>query len=249
MTNIIIESYLLGKIFNSILINKTPEFEFHLVLGLHKCPDNDEQLLTFQTNYMNIHYTSYTINPKLLTFFNIFDFEIIYFNYEQCIKIIKLSNMYPKLNINISKIDDNVNLTIADGSFSLCFKLDNKISEEYIYPPEHNLNIPFIDINRILFLNMLKLCQEDKFLMPMEINSHKKYLILGDDTQIVSKIMLKEINCLDSSVIDINPNSIIHFLEKVDNENIRLKVNDKIAFIINYKTDIGEVYYYKGHEL
>lgn len=239
----IISSKILKNILDIIILDNISidNIVFHIVYL-----DNTHEL-RFQGNYNNDVYISYTINFQYLI--DIQEFESIALNYEQCKTLQRLTYMYDS-NIGIIDSDGLYDIFVSHTNIKLVLYIDDMLDQEYIYPPSLS-SIEYIDINIDSLYNGIKLVANNEYLTPFRIDSKKSRLIFGDVIQSIVQLKKMSNNIYDSD-IDINPDHIIKFLEyliQMGKETIKIKINKKIAFMIYFSTDIGEVYYYNGHNI
>ena len=93
----------------------------------------------------------------------------------------------------------------------------------------------------------MKLVHDNNYYTTMKIDS-KHRLILGDEDSFKTTIRLDRELILEPTTIIINPDSIILFLESVKSEIVNIKFHKSLAFVINFTTDFGSVFYYRAHE-
>ncbi len=236
----------LRNILETIIVEKPKNFVFHML-----CDIKNGQFLTFQANYNNNFYISFILNVQDLVYFDYIEFQPIIMNYEQCIKLIHLCNMFgDNTSVGFDLKESEIEIVVSHSNIKLIFIIDTTIDHDPIVPPEHNLDIPYIPLETKTLSNVVKLVSSPQFYTPIKIDPKNNRIIFGDIIQ--SIIQLRDEINLTESVIDINPDSIILFLKNVINLNIELveiKVDTSIAFIIHCQFDLGEVYYYSTHEI
>jgi len=249
MHYLLLSSEILKSVLETIILKRPNEFVFHLLCDFQIDIINCTQTLTFQANYANNFYTSFKISTDKLLFFDPLEFRPIVLNYTQCIKLLQLCTMFKNtIAIGYNESEELIEIVVSQSNVKLVFKIDNEIDHNPIIPPEHNLEIPYINLKRELLYNVIKLVQSSEFYTPIRVDSKKRIIIFGDEFQSIVKILDSETN-LKNSEIEINPDSISLFLENVKVENVNIKINESIAFIIHFSTELGEVYYYRGHEI
>lgn len=242
---LIISSCLLKEILTTIFIDRPKNFVFHMIIESQK-----ENSVIFQTNYNNAFYTSYEICIDKFIFFDSIGFKMIVLNYEQCTKLLQLVNMFDtNVSFGYNEIESVIEIVISHSNIKLLLPVDDEIDHNYLVPPEHNKNIPYINIDKKILSNVLTLVNSDKFYTYIRVDSENKRLIFGEDNCTRSIIQLPRTQELIDSSIDINPDSIILFLKNLRNKTINIKVNESIAFIINLETEWGPIYYYRAHEI
>ena len=242
---LLIPTNVLNTILETIIFNSKQSFVFHLLCDTHS------DKLTFQANYNNDYYASYTISISQLLFFDLLEFKPIILNYEQCLKLIQITKMFHSVSIGFANnFETNfLEVVVSHSNVKLILPIDNEIDHNPIIPPEENPNFQFIEIETELLKNIITLVHSSKFYTPIRIDSKKSVIIFGDEGSIQSIIKLPQTYNLIDSNIYIEPDSIISFLSNLKIKNIEIKVNKAIAFIIHSITEIGEIYYYRGHEL
>jgi len=248
---LLITTEILNTILETIVFKQNDcvnNFVFHLLCDINN--SEDSETITFQANYSNEYYTNYTIAISELLFFDSLEFRPIVLNYDQCLKLIQLTKMFEKCSIGFCLNScENIEVVVSHSNVKLVFPIDNEIDHNPIIPPEHNLDISFIPINTELLKNVVTLVNSPKFYTSIRVDRSKSRLIFGDEGSFQSIVQLPRTLNLSDSIIEIEPDSIILFLSNLKIKQVEIKVNKKIAFIIHATTELGEIYYYRGHEL
>lgn len=248
---LMIHAGVLKSILETIVIDKPENFVFHVL-----CSDtqNEEQSLIFQANYNNYFYTSFIIDVSKLMFFDFMEFQPIVMNYEQCVKLVQLCNMFePNVSVgfDLKESEGCIEVVVSHSNIKVIFIVDTTIDHDPIIPPDHSLIVPYINLNSQTLLNVVKLSTSPKFYTPIKVDSKKSRIIVGDLIQ--SIIQLKGMDNTSNSEIDINPDSVILFLHNLIHnlkiKQIEIKVDSSIAFTIHSQIELGEIYYYSTHEI
>ena len=273
----IISSQLLNNIlehisleFENVNSKNIDFFTFHLL--------KENENLIFQCNYSNNIYIKYKITINKLLFFDSFEFNQFILNYHQIIKLKQICTLNLEASLHFKKENEYLFIITHStdslssggisslgslssggigslGSLSIKFKFILKDCEDcyLIVPPPPNISIPFIEINRLLLLNILKITYNPKIYTSIELKNenNQKELIFGQYFQdsISSTIQLPEYLIFEPSFIYINPDSIIHFLDKVKVDSIKIKIHESLSFMINCKDNEDEIDYFLGHEI
>ena len=244
MHSLMINSSILNKILKIIIIETTfKTTEFHLLY--------DDDILTFQINYDCDFYVSHTLNISKLVYFDSLEFVDIVLNYDQCLKLRQLTELFVDATIAVGCLDGKIEIVVSHSNVKLIFNVDVDVDvDSPIIPPNHNLEIPYITLNRKLLNNVIKLAKDKGNNIPIRIVEKKSRIIVGCPTDIVpmAVIQLPRQSVVEDSSISINPDSIISFLNNLEIENVQLKVNNTIAFTLHFIFSGEEVYYYRGHD-
>jgi hypothetical protein len=249
---LIIGSNLLNRILETIFLTRPTKFVFHLLLNTDRA-QSDCNLL-FQANYNDSFYTSYTINTELLVFFDSIEFENnkLVLNYEQCEKLIELTRLFKDSNVSFGFNEDKgtIETVVSHNNVKLEFSIDHQIDHNQIIPPDTQLYniVDYIPIQTKLFLNIVTLVNNNEYYTQMEVEPSRNRLILGDNESFKTTLKLSNELILEPAIIIINPDSIILFLNKIDVQMINIKIHESLAFVINFETEFGSVFYYRAHE-
>lgn len=249
---LMIKSGILKKVLRAIIVDNPNNFIFHMLCDIQNDLETTNNFLTFQANYNDYFYTSFSIDISNLVFLDTLEFQPIILNYEQCTKLIYLCDMFDSdISIGFDLRDDEIEIVVSHSNIKLIFPIDKEIDHNPIIPPEHNHNICYIPLDTLTLYNVVKLVSSPKFYTPIKIDQEKSRIVFGDLIQSIIQLRKGELN-LSNSIIDINPDSIISFLKNLTDlkiNKVEIKVDKSIAFIIYTKTELGEIFYYSTHEL
>lgn len=237
MHSLIIEIGFLKQILNILLINFGKKFVLHII--------NNNDNVTFQSNYDDNTYVSYTVSSQF--FIDVQDFDTIILNREQCNTLHKLCNIY-QTSIGISESDDTYEIFVSHCSIKMIFYKDESLENNYIIPPpKPQINI---SINTLDLKNSISLVMVEGYVTPMFVDYPKGMLIIGDEIQTVLSLPKEYRDKQKENVeIIINPFSLYEFLNAISNitDTTHIVIDTNLALSLHFENELGNIDYYCAH--